>query len=64
MRRQEQAAAIHIAEPIIPKEPPPDFEFIADPPSISAFDLLVVLLVVKNNKNFISFKMNSIGAKY
>lgn len=25
----------------IPKEPPPEFEFIADPPSISALDLYV-----------------------
>jgi hypothetical protein len=23
----------------VPREPPPEFEFIADPPSISAFDL-------------------------
>lgn len=28
-----------IQEPVIPTEPPPEFEFIADPPSISAFDL-------------------------
>ena len=26
-------------EPVVPKEPPPEFEFVADPPSISAFDL-------------------------
>ena len=26
-------------EPVVPKEPPPDYEFLADPPSISAFDL-------------------------
>ena len=26
-------------EPLVPKEPPAEFEFIADPPSISAFDL-------------------------
>ena len=29
----------HIAEPVVPKEPPPEYEFVADPPSISAFDL-------------------------
>lgn len=28
-----------IQEPVVPTEPPPEFEFIADPPSISAFDL-------------------------
>ena len=38
-RQEQQAAAIQLPEPIIPKEPPPEFEFIADPPSISAFDL-------------------------
>ncbi len=26
-------------QPFIPKDPPPEFEFIADPPSISALDL-------------------------
>ena len=26
-------------EPVVPKEPPPEYEFLADPPSISAFDL-------------------------
>ena len=26
-------------EPPVPKEPPPEYEFLADPPSISAFDL-------------------------
>lgn len=28
----------------VPKEPPPEFEFVADPPSISALDLYVYLL--------------------
>lgn len=27
----------------VPKEPPPEFEFIADPPSISALDLCVFI---------------------
>ena len=26
-------------EVVVPKEAPPEFEFLADPPSISAFDL-------------------------
>lgn len=30
---------ITLPEPAIPKEPPPEYEFIADPPSISALDL-------------------------
>jgi len=34
-----QEVAKIIQEPVIPTEPPPEFEFIADPPSISAFDL-------------------------
>jgi len=32
---------IKVAESIVPKEPPPEFEYIADPPSISGFDLYV-----------------------
>ncbi len=32
---------VTIAEPIVPKEPPPEFEFLADPPTISALDLYV-----------------------
>ena len=28
-----------IQEPAVPKEPPPEPEFLCDPPSISAFDL-------------------------
>ena len=34
-------AAPQVVEPIVPKEPPPEFEFVADPPSISAIDLYV-----------------------
>ncbi|XP_055331495.1 splicing factor 3A subunit 1-like [Paramacrobiotus metropolitanus] len=40
------------------KDPPPEFEFFADPPSISSFDLEVVKLtaqcVAKNGKEFLS----------
>jgi splicing factor 3A subunit 1 len=28
-----------VEQPFIPREPPPEFEFVADPPSISALDL-------------------------
>ena len=34
----QEAAKVH-QEPAVPKEPPPEPEFICDPPSISAFDL-------------------------
>lgn len=37
--RLAQEAAKIILEPIVPKEAPPEPEFIADPPSISGFDL-------------------------
>jgi len=46
----------------VPKEPPPEFEFIADPPSISAFDLDVVKLtaqfVARNGRQFLTQLMN------
>lgn len=46
----------------IPKEPPAEFEFIADPPSISAFDLDVVKLtaqfVARNGRQFLTNLMN------
>ena len=35
------AEQIRIPEVQVPREPPPEFEFTADPPSISAFDLYV-----------------------
>uniref|UniRef100_A0A8C1YUQ8 Splicing factor 3A subunit 1 n=1 Tax=Cyprinus carpio TaxID=7962 RepID=A0A8C1YUQ8_CYPCA len=51
-----QAQVIH--ETVVPKEPPPEFEFIADPPSISAFDLDVVKLtaqfVARNGRQFLT----------
>lgn len=51
-----------IPEPVVPKEPPPEFEFIADPPSISSFDLDVVKLtaqfVARNGRQFLTNLMN------
>ena len=38
-----QQTPVTIAEPPVPKEPPPEFEFLADPPTISALDLYVFL---------------------
>lgn len=39
-KQQELLSKAQIIEqPFIPKDPPPEFEFIADPPSISALDL-------------------------
>ncbi|KAJ8309400.1 hypothetical protein KUTeg_014274 [Tegillarca granosa] len=57
---QEQAKIIE--EPIQPKDPPPEFEFVADPPSISALDLDVVKLtaqfVARNGRQFLTNLMN------
>jgi len=54
-QKKEEAAPI-------PKEAPPEFEFIADPPSISAFDLDVVKLtaqfVARNGRQFLTQLMN------
>ncbi|XP_063957243.1 splicing factor 3A subunit 1-like isoform X1 [Lytechinus pictus] len=51
-----------LVEPIVPKEPPPEFEFVADPPSINAFDLDVVKLtaqfVARNGGQFLTNLMN------
>lgn len=51
-----------LIEPIVPKEPPQEFEFIADPPSINAFDLDVVKLtaqfVARNGGQFLTNLMN------
>ena len=41
-QKQQELLRSAVLEATTPKEPPPDYEFIADPPSISAFDLDVV----------------------
>jgi splicing factor 3A subunit 1 len=39
-QKQQQELLKQVSEqPFIPKDPPAEFEFIADPPSISALDL-------------------------
>lgn len=77
MQQQQQAAqqqlpqkvqAQVIQETIVPKEPPPEFEFIADPPSISAFDLDVVKLtaqfVARNGRQFLTQLMQKEQRNY
>lgn len=55
-------------EPPPPKDPPADFEFVADPPSISAFDLDVVKLtaqfVARNGRQFLTNLMNKEQRNY
>ena len=55
-------------EPPPPTEAPVDFEFIADPPSISAFDLDVVKLtaqfVARNGRQFLTNLMNKEQRNY
>lgn len=57
-----------IQEAVIPKEPPPEYEFIADPPSISAFDLDVVKLtaqfVARNGRQFLTQLMQKEQRNY
>jgi splicing factor 3A subunit 1 len=41
-QKQQQELLKQVSEqPFVPKDPPAEFEFIADPPSISALDLYV-----------------------
>ncbi|KAF7280365.1 splicing factor 3a subunit 1 [Rhynchophorus ferrugineus] len=51
-----------IEQPFVPKDPPAEFEFIADPPSISALDLDIVKLtaqfVARNGRTFLTQLMN------
>lgn len=55
-------------EPPPPKDPPADFEFVADPPSISAFDLDVVKLtaqfVARNGRQFLTTLMHKEQRNY
>lgn len=38
-KQQELLKQVATEQPFVPKDPPKEFEFIADPPSISALDL-------------------------
>ncbi|XP_041356124.1 splicing factor 3A subunit 1-like [Gigantopelta aegis] len=56
--QQEQ---VKLTETFVPKDPPPESEFVADPPSISAYDLDVVKLtaqfVARNGRQFLTTVM-------
>ncbi|VVD00115.1 unnamed protein product [Leptidea sinapis] len=57
-KQQELLKAAAPLEPAPPRDPPPDFEFIADPPSISALELDIVKLtaqfVARNGRQFLT----------
>lgn len=62
-QKQQQELLKQVSEqPFIPKDPPAEFEFIADPPSISALDLDIVKLtaqfVARNGRQFLTNLMN------
>lgn len=42
--QKQQEILKQVEQPFIPKDPPVEFEFIADPPSISALDLYVIFI--------------------
>uniref|UniRef100_A0A1B6EMQ9 Splicing factor 3A subunit 1 n=1 Tax=Cuerna arida TaxID=1464854 RepID=A0A1B6EMQ9_9HEMI len=58
----KQQELLKQAEVFVPKDPPVEFEFIADPPSISALDLDIVKLtaqfVARNGRQFLTNLMN------
>ncbi|VDP93707.1 unnamed protein product [Echinostoma caproni] len=51
-----------IQETFIPKDPPPEFEFVYDPPSINAVDIEIIKLtaqfVARNGRQFLTQLMN------
>lgn len=61
-QQKQQEILKQIEQPFVPKDPPPEFEFIADPPSISALDLDIVKLtaqfVARNGRQFLTQLMN------
>lgn len=61
-QRQQELLKQVAEQQFVPKEPPPEFEFIADPPSISALDLDIVKLtaqfVARNGRQFLTNLMN------
>lgn len=46
-QQKQQEILKAVEQPFIPKDPPSEFEFIADPPSISALDLLVFVSIIE-----------------
>ncbi|XP_059145516.1 splicing factor 3A subunit 1-like [Physella acuta] len=65
LRPQE---APKIVETFVPKDPPPEYEFMCDPPSISAYDLDVVKLtaqfVARNGRQFLTTVMQKEQRNY
>ncbi|KAH8306328.1 hypothetical protein KR018_007827 [Drosophila ironensis] len=61
-QRQQELLKQVVEQQFVPKEPPPEFEFIADPPSISALDLDIVKLtaqfVARNGRQFLTNLMS------
>lgn len=61
-QQKQQEILKSVEQPFVPKEPPTEFEFIADPPSISALDLDIVKLtaqfVARNGRQFLTQLMN------
>ncbi|KAI4458222.1 spliceosome associated protein [Holotrichia oblita] len=61
-QQKQQEILKAVEQPFIPKDPPSEFEFIADPPSISALDLDIVKLtaqfVARNGRQFLTQLMN------
>lgn len=61
-QQKQQEILKQVEQPFVPKDPPQDFEFIADPPSISALDLDIVKLtaqfVARNGRQFLTQLMN------
>ena len=62
LAQQEKIKQQVVAEMAVPKEAPPEFEFIADPPTISSQELDVVKLtaqfVARNGRHFLTQLMN------
>ncbi|XP_018321307.1 splicing factor 3A subunit 1 [Agrilus planipennis] len=61
-QQKQQEILKSVEQPFVPKDPPTDFEFVADPPSISALDLDIVKLtaqfVARNGRQFLTQLMN------
>ncbi|ALC47140.1 CG16941 [Drosophila busckii] len=61
-QRQQELLKQVVEQQFVPREPPAEFEFIAEPPSISAFDLDVVKLtaqfVARNGRQFLTNLMS------
>lgn len=58
-QKQQELLRSAVLEATAPKEPPPDYEFIADPPSISAFDLDVVSILSNSMQTIIEHSLLS-----